>query len=164
MILVPRINTLGSHFKRCIMEALKLQNVSKYYASQTAVVMGLSNISLTFSTGEFVAVTGENGSGKSTLANVIGGMLPYEGGELYVMGQPTSHYNAADWERYRRDLIGFISQDYGILPGNTVFENVESALVLTGFDRESAKERTREILKQVELSGFSRRGATGSLR
>ncbi len=159
MILVPRMSTLGPHFKRCIMEALKLQNVSKYYASQTAVVMGLSNISLTFSTGEFVAVTGENGSGKSTLANVIGGMLPYEGGELYVMGQPTSHYNAADWERYRRDLIGFISQDYGILPGNTVFENVESALVLTGFDRESAKERTREILKQVELSGFSRRRA-----
>ena len=141
------------------MIALKLQNISKYYASQTAVVLGLSNISLSFSTGEFVAVTGENGSGKSTLANVIGGMLPYEGGELIVMGQPTSHYNAADWERYRRDLISFISQDYGILPGNTVFENVESALLLTGCERESAMEKTREILRKVELSDFSGRRA-----
>lgn len=141
------------------MIALKLQNISKYYASQTAVVMGLSNISLSFSTGEFVAVTGENGSGKSTLANVIGGMLSYEGGELYVMGQPTSHYNAADWERYRRDLISFISQDYGILPGNTVFENVESALILSGCERSLAKSKTRDILKQVELSDFARRRA-----
>ena len=141
------------------MIALKLQNISKYYASQTAVVMGLSDVNLSFSVGEFVAVTGENGSGKSTLANVIGGMLPYENGELYVMGQPTSHYNAADWERYRRDLIGFISQDYGILPGNTVFENVESALILSGCDKASAKEKTRGILKQVELSEYSRRRA-----
>ena len=141
------------------MIALKLQNISKYYASQTAVVMGLSNISLSFSTGEFVAVTGENGSGKSTLANVIGGMLPYEGGELYVMGQPTSHYNAADWERYRRDLISFISQDYGILPGNTVFENVESALILSGCERSLAKEKTRDILAKVELSEHAKKRA-----
>ena len=142
------------------MVALKLQNLSKYYASQSAVVMGLSDVNLEFSIGEFVAITGENGSGKSTLANVIGGMLPYEGGELYVMGQPTSHYDAADWERYRRDMIGFISQDYGILPGNTVFENVESALVLSGCERAQAKQKTREILKQVELSEYSRRRAS----
>ena len=141
------------------MEVLKLQNISKYYASQTAVVMGLSNVSLSFSEGEFVAVTGENGSGKSTMANVIGGMLPYEGGELYVMGQPTSHYNAADWERYRRDLISFISQDYGILPGNTVSENVESALILSGCSESLAGDRTREILKQVELSEYAGRRA-----
>ena len=141
------------------MTALELKNISKYYASQTAVVMGLSNVNLSFSTGEFVAVTGENGSGKSTLANVIGGMLPYEGGELYVMGQPTSHYNAADWERYRRDLISFISQDYGILPGNTVFENVESALILSGCERAQAKKKTRDILAKVELSEHSRKRA-----
>ena len=139
--------------------ALELKNISKYYASQTAVVMGLSNVNLSFSTGEFVAVTGENGSGKSTLANVIGGMLPYEGGELYVMGQPTSHYNAADWERYRRDLISFISQDYGILPGNTVFENVESALILSGCERALAKKKTRDILAKVELSDHSKKRA-----
>ena len=141
------------------MTVLRLENISKYYASQTAVVMGLSNVSLSFSESEFVAVTGENGSGKSTIANVIGGMLPYEGGELYVMGQPTSHYNAADWERYRRDMISFISQDYGILPGNTVSENVESALILSGCSGSLAADRTREILEKVELSEYSGRRA-----
>ena len=141
------------------MTVLQLQDISKYYASQTAVVMGLTNVNLSFSAGEFVAVTGENGSGKSTLANVIGGMLPYENGELYVMGSPTSHYNAADWERYRRDLISFISQDYGILPGNTVFENVESALLLSGCDRSAAQDKTRDILEKVELSEFEGRRA-----
>ncbi len=141
------------------MIALKLRNISKYYTSQTAVVMGLSEVNLSFSTGEFVAVTGENGSGKSTLANVIGGILPYESGELFIMGQPTSHYDAADWERYRRDLISFISQDYGILPGNTVFENVESALLLSGSDRAEAREKTREILEKVELSEYAKRRA-----
>jgi ATP-binding cassette subfamily B protein len=93
------------------------------------------------------------------MANIIGGMLPYEGGELYVMGQPTSHYNAADWERYRRDMISFISQDYGILPGNTVSENVESALILSGCSGSLAADRTREILEKVELSEYSGRRA-----
>lgn len=162
-LLISELQKAGWHYNSYhegfYMIALKLDNISKYYASQTAVVMGLSNVSLSFSTGEFVAITGENGSGKSTLANVIGGMIPYESGELYVMGQPTSHYNAADWERYRRDLIGFISQDYGILPGNTVFENVESALILSGCEKDLAKEKTAEILQKVELEDFAGRRA-----
>ncbi len=142
------------------MKALELQHISKYYTSQTSVVMGLADVSLSFSTGEFVAVTGENGSGKSTLANVIGGMLPYESGEMLVMGQPTSHYDAADWEHYRRDLISFISQDYGILPGNTVAENVESALVLSGHDMADARKKTADILLQVDLSEYAGRRAS----
>ena len=141
------------------MDILTLQNLSKYYTSQTAVVMGLSDVTLSFSTGEFAAVTGENGSGKSTLAGVIGGMLSYESGELSVMGRPTSHYNAADWERYRRDVISFISQDYGILPGNTVFENVESALILSGHDKAAAGEKTRAILRKVGLEKYAARRA-----
>ncbi|MBP5666413.1 MAG: ABC transporter ATP-binding protein [Clostridia bacterium] len=141
------------------MSVLKLQNISKFYTSQNAVVMGLSDVSLSFDAGEFVAVTGENGSGKSTLANVLSGVLPYEGGELYFCGQPTSHYNASDWERYRRDAVSYISQDYGILPGNTVFENVESTLLLSGSSKEVSRQKTAEILKTVELSEYARRRA-----
>ncbi len=141
------------------MEVLKLENLSKYYTSENSVVVGLTGINLSFSIGEFVALTGESGSGKSTLAHVLGGILPYESGELYIYGQPTSHYDAFDRANYRRDLISFISQSYGILAGNTVSENVESALLLSGVEMEEARLRTDDILKEVELSEFKNRKA-----
>ena len=121
--------------------------------------MGLTNINLSFSTGEFVAVTGESGSGKSTLAHVLGGILPYESGELCVCGRPTSHYDATDWEVYRRDMVGFISQNYGILAGNTVAENVESALRFSGMEADEARIRADEILAEVELTELKGRRA-----
>ncbi len=142
-----------------IMEVLRLENLSKYYTSESSVVMGLTGINLSFSTGEFVALTGESGSGKSTLAHVLGGILPYESGELFIYGEPTSHYDSLDWERYRRDLISFISQSYGILPGNTVSENVESALRIGGLSPDEAKTRADEILLEVELDAFKKRKA-----
>ncbi len=141
------------------MEVLRLENLSKYYTSESSVVVGLAGINLSFSTGEFVALTGESGSGKSTLAHVLGGILPYESGELYVYGQPTSHYDAYDWSKYRRDMISFISQSYGILPGNTVMENIESALRLSGLSLEEARERALDILEEVELTEFKKRKA-----
>ncbi len=141
------------------MEVLRLENLSKFYTSESSVVVGLNGVSLSFSTGEFVALTGESGSGKSTLAHVLGGILPYESGELYIYGKPTSHYDAYDWSRYRRDLISFISQSYGILPGNTVAENIESALRLSGLSVEEAQKRAVDILEEVELTEFRKRKA-----
>ena len=141
------------------MELLSLQGLSKFYTTAQSVVVGLNNISLSFQAGEFVAITGESGSGKSTMAHVLGGILPYEGGELLYMGKPTSHYDAADWERYRRDNISFISQSYGILPGCTVLSNVVSALRLSGFSGKMARKRAAEILKKVELWKLRRRRA-----
>ncbi len=138
---------------------LKLENISKYYASGQSIVMGLQGISLEFSFGEFVAITGESGSGKSTLAKVIAGILPYEGGEMSLSGKPTSHYGQSDWEQYRAHRISFISQNYDILPGCTVFENVISALILNGMDRALAKERAEEILLRVELADKKKRRA-----
>ena len=130
---------------------LELKNVSKYYTGAQSVVMGLSSVSLTFSRGEFVAVTGESGSGKSTLAHVLGGILPYESGEMTLSGKPTSHYGGLDWERYRRDNVSFISQSYGILPGATVMRNVMSALILVGMEKAAAKEAAGDILRRVDL-------------
>lgn len=141
------------------MEVLRLENLSKFYTTDSSIAVGLTGINLSFSIGEFVALTGESGSGKSTMAHVLGGILPYESGELYVMGRPTSHYDAGDWANYRRDMISFISQSYGILPGNTVAENVESALRLSGLSKEEAVSRTDAILREVELTEFKKRKA-----
>ena len=140
-------------------QLLTLIDLSKYYTGSQSVVMGLNSVSLSFSRGEFVAVTGESGSGKSTLSHVIGGILSYESGELLFNGRPTSHYDGLDWERYRRDNISFISQNYGILPGATVLGNVVSALRLAGMDKEAARTAAEGILRQVELWELRRRRA-----
>ncbi len=130
---------------------LELTDISKYYTSGQSVVMGLHKASLSFQAGEFVAVTGESGSGKSTLARVIAGILPYENGEMSVVGNPTSHYGHLDWEQYRCNTVSFISQSYDILPGCTVLKNVASALVLTGIPGKQAARRAEDILRQVDL-------------
>ena len=141
-------------------ELLRLEGLSKYYTSSQSVVMGLNNISLTFHRGEFVAITGESGSGKSTLAHVMGGILPYESGELFLEGKPTSHYDSTDWERYRRDHVSFISQNYGILAGCSVLENVISALRFSGMSKDSARQKAENILKEVELWDLRTRRAS----
>lgn len=140
-------------------ELLSLQKLSKYYISPTSVVVGLNGMTMSFCRGEFVAITGESGSGKSTMAHVLAGILPYESGELLYKGSPTSHYGAGDWEEYRRDKVSFISQSYGILPGNTVLSNVVSALRLVGMNQKTALVRAEEALKQVELWDLRRRRA-----
>ena len=140
-------------------ELLRLENLSKYYTSPQAVVVGVNSVNLSFRRGEFVAITGESGSGKSTLSQVLGGILPYESGEMLLRGKPTSHYDSLDWQRYRRDEISFISQNYGILPGVTVQDNVIAALRLSGMDKQQAKAASRPILEQVELWPLRRRRA-----
>ncbi len=138
---------------------LELVNVSKFYTGAQSVVVGLNSVSLSFSRGEFVAITGESGSGKTTLASVVGGILPYESGELFFKGKPTSHYGSLDWERYRRDNIAYISQNYGILPGASVSKNVESALVIAGMKKSDAKRAAKDILRRVDLLSLKNRRA-----
>lgn len=130
---------------------LELKSVSKYYTGTQSVVMGLNSVDLSFHSGEFVAITGESGSGKSTLAHIISGILPYESGEMLISGRPTSHYDSGDWERHRREKISFISQNYGILPGSSVLQNVLSALRISGMEKPEAAAKAEELLKLVEL-------------
>lgn len=141
------------------MALLNLTDISKYYVSGKNVVKGLDKINLSFEKGEFVAITGESGSGKTTLAHILGGILPYEDGELFFNNSPTSHFDSRDWENYRRDNISFISQNYGILEGATVLENILSALYLSGVNKEEALIKADEILKEVDLTDHKNKKA-----
>lgn len=139
--------------------SLELKDVSKYYVSGRSVTAALKGVSLSFHTGEFVAITGESGSGKTTMANILGGILPFESGQLYWCGETTEQYDEEDWEDYRRDNVSFIAQNYGILPGNTVMDNVVSALKLAGWEMKPAKAEAKKLLLQVELWKKRRRRA-----
>ena len=138
---------------------LELKNGLKFYVSGQEITLALQNVNLKLTTGEFVAVTGESGSGKSTLAHVLAGIFPCEQGELLVDGMPTEQNTEAEWEDYRREYISFVAQNYGILPGNTVMENVISALLLSGMTKREAKQRASYLLKQVDLWKLRRRKA-----
>ena len=138
---------------------LVLSEVSKFYTTAQNIVVGLQRITLSFSVGEFVAVTGESGSGKSTLAHILGGILPYESGEMFYRGKATSSFDGADLQEYRSSSVAFISQSYGILPGATVFDNITSALAIAGLAGKEAKARAKEILEEVDLTPYASRRA-----
>ena len=133
------------------MALLKLNDVGKIYVSDGNVAVGIRGVNLSFDRGEFVAVTGQSGSGKSTLLNVISGMDSYEEGEMYIEGQPTSHYMQPDWEDYRQKYISFIFQDYNIIESFTVLQNVELALMHI----EDKKERRRRAMELIDRVGLS---------
>lgn len=131
---------------------IKLQNISKYYYSETAVTQALQSINLEFRMGEFVAITGESGSGKSTLLRIISGMDTFDDGELYVDGQPTFQYDEDDWEEYRRTKIGFVFQDYSLIGHYTAKENIVSALLIMGVPEKEAGDKAIHYLERVGLS------------
>ncbi len=132
------------------MSLITLKGIGKIYVSGNNVAVGIRGVNLSFDKGEFVAITGTSGSGKSTLLNVISGMDSYEEGEMYIEGEPTSHYVQQDWEEYRKKYISFIFQDYNIIDSFTVLQNVELALMHIE-NPKLRRQRAVELLRRVGL-------------
>ena len=133
---------------------IKLANLSKYYYSGNTVALGLRKVNLEFGEKEFVVITGESGSGKTTLLSTISGLLPYEEGELYVEGKPTSHFEDDDWENYRKEHIAFVFQNYNLIDSYTVLENVMTVLLIQGIHKKAAKATALEYLEKVGLTDY----------
>ncbi len=130
---------------------LKLENVTKYYYSSASVQCALRKINLEFKLGEFVAITGESGSGKTTLLNILSGFDSYEEGEVYFNNQLTSYFDENDWEKYRKNEISFIFQNYNLIESYTVLQNVAMTYVLDGYSYKEAKQKAKEKLILVGL-------------
>ena len=130
---------------------IELKKVSKYYAGEDSVSMGLSRIDLTLDIGEFVAITGESGSGKTTLLNVISGLDTYEEGEMIICGEDTTAYSTEEYETYRKTYIGNIFQDFNIINSYTVYENIELVMLLSGKNKNECKERVDQLIELVDL-------------
>lgn len=137
-----------------------LQNVGKYYYSETSVTQALRKVNLAFHVGEFVAITGESGSGKSTLLNIISGMDTFDEGEFFFNGEPTFQFDAADWEDFRREQIGFVFQDYNLIGHYSALDNVVSALLIMGEERQTAVRRAMAYLERVGLKGLEHQRAS----
>lgn len=130
---------------------IELKNVSKYYSQENNVTLGLRNINVKLNNNEFIAITGESGSGKTTFLNVVSGIDTYEEGELLFNGEETSYFSTEDFEKYRKENIGFIFQNYNLIDSYTVLQNVEIPLILKGYSKKERQERAIEIIKKVGL-------------
>lgn len=130
---------------------LELKGICKRYVTQSFTQVALDSVSLAFRDNEFVAILGPSGSGKTTMLNVIGGLDHFDSGDLLIDGISTKDFRDRDWDAYRNNRIGFVFQSYNLIPHQTILENVELALTLTGVGHAERRQRAREALEAVGL-------------
>ena len=130
---------------------LKLENITKVYTTKKISQIALKGVSLTFRESEFVSILGPSGSGKTTLLNIIGGLDKYTNGDLIINSISTKKYSDKDWDTYRNHKIGFIFQNYNLIPHQTILANVEIALTLSGISKKERRKRSIKALTDVGL-------------
>ncbi|AAM25827.1 ABC transporter ATP-binding protein [Caldanaerobacter subterraneus] len=129
---------------------IRLKNVVKIYKVGEAEIRALNSVSLEIKKGEYVSIVGPSGSGKTTLFNVIGGLEPVDEGEIWVDDKPVHKLKEEELARLRREKLGFIFQDFYLLPTATALENVMMPQI--GFKpTKEIRERAKMLLEKVGL-------------
>ncbi len=131
---------------------LELRGIQKDYPAGGGKVEALRGIDLGFRQAEFVSILGPSGCGKTTMLNLIGGLDSYTAGDLLIGGVSTKQYKDRDWDAYRNHSIGFVFQNYHLIPHQTVLSNVELALTLSGVSKKERRERAKAALEAVGLA------------
>lgn len=135
---------------------LEIKNLTKIYKPKKGVpVTALDGVSLKFPEKGMVFLLGKSGSGKSTLLNLIGGLDVYDSGEILIKGKSSLDFSQSRFDSYRNTYVGFIFQEYNILPEFSVGANIALALELQG--QKASDERINEILAEVDLVGYGNR-------
>ncbi len=130
---------------------IDLRHISKVYTLGGEEVRANDDISISVAHGEFLAIVGKSGSGKSTLMNIIGALdVPTEG-EYYLGGEDVTQMRDDQLAEIRNKMIGFIFQQYNLLPKLNILENVELPLLYAGFSKTERRERAMLSLKRVGL-------------
>ena len=130
---------------------LELKDIHKIYKSGENFVNALQGIDLQFRKSDFVSILGPSGCGKTTMLNIIGGLDHYTEGDLVIDGRSTKDYKDRDWDGYRNHRIGFVFQSYHLIPHQSVLQNVELALTLSGVSKRERRKAAIAALEQVGL-------------
>ena len=126
---------------------LKVDKIEKYYGSRSSLTKAIDNLSFEVEKGEFVAIMGASGSGKTTLLNVISTIDKVTSGHIYVGGEDITKLKGNQLNKFRREELGFIFQDFNLLYTLTAYENIALALSIQNV---SASEIDRKIKKVAE--------------
>ncbi len=130
---------------------LELKKITKTYVTGEEKVQALKGIDIAFRESEFVSILGQSGCGKTTLLNIIGGLDRYTTGDLIINEKSTKEFKDRDWDTYRNHSVGFVFQNYNLIPHQTVLSNVELALTLSGVSKTERRKRALEVLEKVGL-------------
>lgn len=132
---------------------IKVQNVSKAYSLESGNFIALKNNNVHIKRGEFVAIMGPSGSGKSTFLQLIGGLDTPTSGDVFIDGVHLNQLNEHGRTLFRRTKVGFVFQNYQLLPMMTVSENIALALAANKASRAEMDARVTQLLKEVNLEG-----------
>ena len=130
---------------------LELKSITKDYLSGEQTVHALKGIDIEFRKAEFVSILGPSGCGKTTLLNIIGGLDRYTTGDLIINGKSTKKFKDRDWDAYRNHSVGFVFQNYNLIPHQSVLANVELSLTLSGVGKRERRKRAEKALEEVGL-------------
>ena len=143
---------------------LQLKHIFKSYHVGDTVTHALHDVTISFRDQEFVAILGPSGSGKTTMLNVIGGLDRYDKGDLIINGKSTKNFKETiingkstknfketDWDAYRNNTVGFIFQNYNLIPHLSIIDNVELGMNLSGVPKKERHEKAVAALTEVGL-------------
>ena len=135
---------------------ISIKNVTKIYKSKKGKdTIALNNISLQFADKGLVFIVGKSGSGKSSLLNVIGGLDKYNSGEIIFDGKSFNEFKDKDYDYYRNSQVGFVFQDFNLIPEYNVYQNIELSLSLQ--KKHTSKSQIDKYLNIVGLENFGNR-------
>lgn len=134
--------------------SIATQDVSRVYLSDSGDVHALKRITLVVERGQFVALRGRSGSGKTTLLNCLGGLDNPTTGMIWIQGTDISTMDEAERTRWRRESIGFVFQQLGLLPSFSAYENLDVMARLGGVPRRERRDRILESLEMVGLKDY----------
>jgi len=139
------------------MALVRVKDVSKQYEQDTIVVNALDGVDLTVESGEFMSLVGPSGSGKTTLLNIIGGLDSPTQGQVWIREQEIGRLPKNQLSRLRLQEIGFIFQEYNLIPVLSAIENVEYVMLLQGVPDAERQERAESVLREVGLEKYIHR-------
>lgn len=130
---------------------LKIESIEKYYGNKSSLTKAINNISLQVEKGEFVAIMGASGSGKTTLLNCISTIDKVTSGNIYVAGRNITNLNGKELNKFRREELGFIFQNFNLLDTLTAYENIALALSIQGVKPDEIDARIREVARELDI-------------
>ena len=131
---------------------LKIESIEKYYGNKSSLTKAINNISLQVEKGEFVAIMGASGSGKTTLLNCISTIDKVTSGNIYVAGRNITNLNGKELNKFRREELGFIFQDFYLMNSLSVEENIMLPMMIAKSAPEEMRKRAAAYATQFEIA------------